>query len=490
MPFSSTSLIDAWPSHRTAWAVLLLVAFATRWQTLGNPVLGFDEQFYAVFADRWLHGAFPYVDIFDRKPIGLFAIFAVAQLIGGPSALAYQLAALCFAVATSFVLYRIGRDFSTPAAALTTASLYLIWLIFAEGHGGQAQVFMNLFMALAAWCTFASRLLSGKALLQTGLVAMLAVGLALQVKYTSVVEGAFFGLYLLHLAWRAYRQVNIVLAFGACWTIAALLPTAVAWGAFAAAGHADAWLFANFWSVLGKLPDGAALRNEGLIEIAIVTLPLVVLAALSSRRPAISPDTYRLAWAWLGAAVLGIVAFGSLSSPQYAMGALMPLVLVTAPAFGREWRRWTLPLFVGVGMIFAQITLARLEYFKGGAAAAAAVAVAATPRPGGCLYVYDGYPALYRLVHACTLTRYLFPGHLNTANEASARGLGVDPAVEVERIMQARPEVVVNEDPPFAGANRTTQAIVARHLAADYRLALRYRTGTDRYRLVYRLKDR
>ena len=50
------------------WLVLLLavVAIAARAQTFGNPVIGFDEQFYLVVGDRMVHGALPVVDSFDR----------------------------------------------------------------------------------------------------------------------------------------------------------------------------------------------------------------------------------------------------------------------------------------------------------------------------------------------------------------------------------------------------------------------------------------
>ena len=61
---------------------LLAFAFLVRAQTFGNPVLGFDEQFYLLVGDRMLHGAIPYVDIFDRKPIGLFLIYDAIRELG------------------------------------------------------------------------------------------------------------------------------------------------------------------------------------------------------------------------------------------------------------------------------------------------------------------------------------------------------------------------------------------------------------------------
>lgn len=62
------------PTRVLSYVVLLLtlVALVARWVTFGNPVIGFDEQFYLLVGDRMLHGAMPFVDIFDRKPVGLF----------------------------------------------------------------------------------------------------------------------------------------------------------------------------------------------------------------------------------------------------------------------------------------------------------------------------------------------------------------------------------------------------------------------------------
>ncbi len=46
----------------------LAVALLIRGPTFGYPLLHIDEQFYLLVGDRMLHGALPYVDIWDRKP--------------------------------------------------------------------------------------------------------------------------------------------------------------------------------------------------------------------------------------------------------------------------------------------------------------------------------------------------------------------------------------------------------------------------------------
>jgi hypothetical protein len=49
--------------------VIVLATLVFRSFHFGNPDVDFDEPFYLLVGDRMLHGAIPYVDIWDRKPI-------------------------------------------------------------------------------------------------------------------------------------------------------------------------------------------------------------------------------------------------------------------------------------------------------------------------------------------------------------------------------------------------------------------------------------
>ena len=78
-------------THRTksearwlAPLVLALAVVATRAIWLGDPAADYDEQLYSLIGLRWLDGALPYADLWDRKPAGLFALFAMAHAVGGP----------------------------------------------------------------------------------------------------------------------------------------------------------------------------------------------------------------------------------------------------------------------------------------------------------------------------------------------------------------------------------------------------------------------
>lgn len=70
--------------HRPAvqFLVLLLITVVLRLDTFGDPNLHGDEVFYHTVGVAMHHGALPYVDVWDRKPFGLFAL---SWLIAGIS---------------------------------------------------------------------------------------------------------------------------------------------------------------------------------------------------------------------------------------------------------------------------------------------------------------------------------------------------------------------------------------------------------------------
>jgi len=66
---SGRALLDVAPL-----LLILLFALAFWSSQFGNPDVDFDEPFYLLVGERLLHGDIAYVDIWDRKPIGLFLI--------------------------------------------------------------------------------------------------------------------------------------------------------------------------------------------------------------------------------------------------------------------------------------------------------------------------------------------------------------------------------------------------------------------------------
>jgi len=110
-----------------------VLALALRGFTFGSPTIQIDEQFYLLVGDRMLHGALPFVDIWDRKPIGLFLIFAAIRMLGGEGIVQYQLVAMLSVVATSLVIWRTARMIASPLGALCAGVAYQLFLSVVSG---------------------------------------------------------------------------------------------------------------------------------------------------------------------------------------------------------------------------------------------------------------------------------------------------------------------------------------------------------------------
>ncbi|MDK2768050.1 MAG: hypothetical protein KYX69_10085 [Sphingomonas sp.] len=482
---AATAPVGFMQSDRMVLALLALLAVAVRFITYGNPALGFDEQFYLLVGDRMVQGELPYVDIFDRKPIGIFLIYAGIRWLGGEGFVQYKLVATLFVIATAWLIYLLARQRAERFGAGLAAALYILWLNLMEGEGGQTPVFYNLLVIGAAWQLFAA-LRAPDRLVPRGALALLLIGLALQIKYTVVFEGMFFGLAFLWLAWTQRMAWGRLVAFATVMVALALLPTALVLLYYWGVGEADAFIFANFSSNAYKENGSSLVQLFKLVELSALFLPLGVVAVVGHRAirdKMVRPDG-QMVRLWLVASVLGVLLYWRFSAPHYAIPLLAPLCVLLAPALDARPRLGA--AIAALALIAGQVVQIQLAAMKGGDAAMRAVAAAAKP-DRGVIFVYNGYPGLYLLTGSPLPSRWSFPGHLNTQDENNPRALGVDPLVETRRILDANPDAIVDTFPAYALGNRETRALLHRVIAERYRPVLCVATR-DRTRVIYRQK--
>lgn len=469
--------------------LFVLLAIALRAHDFGNPVIHVDEQYYLLVGDRMLHGALPYIDFWDRKPLGLFLLFEGMRLLPGNGILAYQWTATLFAAATAGLIALSARRLGArPLGAGAAAIAYLLWLGFLSGRGGQSPVFYNLFMAAAGWATLRLPALAGRrdrrAIVLQGAAVCLLAGLAIQTKYTPVVEGAFFGLAHCWYLHRAGARLPLLSAAALGWALLGLAPTlsAIAWyHALGPQMFAQFW-FSNFASVALRRGYPAAKIAGRLAGTAAQLSPFLVCVALAWRwRPTERRGEHAVAFGWLGAALIGYAMIGAFFD-HYALPLLVPLAIVAAPALGRS--RAALAGSMAVAAILFAFHWGSEPDDRRSAQATAAV-MAAHARQG-CPYVFAGDSILYHLSGTCVPTAYAFPSTLAYAAEQGATG--IDEAAEVRRIMANRPPVVVTMDTPLAPWNRQSLAVMTPLLARDYRLAL-VEPREDAHELVYVRRD-
>lgn len=449
-----------------AAALLLLLAVLLRAADFGNPVIHVDEQYYLLVGDRLRQGAIPYVDVWDRKPVGLFLLYALWSALPGDGILAYQLAATGFAVATAWVLTRAATAVGAGRVGAVAAGVaYLIWLPLLGGRGGQAPVFYTLPVAVAALLALRLPGRSPRAIVASGAVACLLGGLAIQLKPTAAFEGAFVG--LAHV-WALHRRGVAparVAAAALLWIAAGLAPTIAVMAAYRALGPAafDAWWFANVASIFLRPGYPAGEIAMRLLGIAAQLSPLILCAAIGLRRRPLG-EARALAYGWLAAAAIGFLAIGTFFD-HYALPLIAPLAVVAARVL--EANRRILVAAIGLSLLLFAVERAFVPDDRASAREVAAI-VERNSAGRGCPYVFIGDTITYHLAHACLPSPYAFPNLLSYATEQGATG--IDEAGEVRRILGTRPPVIVVSTRSLAIWNRGSIDALKATLRRDYRL--------------------
>ena len=467
------------PSLYRRAAILFVIAIAARALTFGNPIVHVDEEFYFVTARAMLDGALPYVDVWDRKPIGLFLLYLPAAALGYPAGIwAYQAMALLFVAATALGVARLADRAGWQRGAVLSGVAYILWLNFADGQGGQAPIFYNLPMVIAALLIAPDAGHDDAGVrMRRGLGAMALVGCAMQVKYTAVFEGAFFGLWWMwHDRHAANTRARTILR-AVPLVLVALLPTTLAWGWYAAQGHAAAFTMANFTSIFARRSDPAHDLLRNLAWLALMMLPLLVVAAMSRRETAVA----RFVAAWLVVALGGVALFGSWFN-HYALPLMLPAAVCAGGWLGTHRRAAV--TWLCIAFLTGQFLIVKKRNRRGDATQYSQLVAAVGPGPG-TLFVYSGSPMLYVATGRRPLSPWLFPTHLHLKREQGS--IGVDQASEVRRILAARPDrVVVSKQ--FGNERADVHDIVMAELARTYRQTATVRVGKDPV-AVYTLAD-
>lgn len=151
-------------------------------------VEGPDEAFFTEAAHLWTRGALPYVDAFDVKPPGFFALLAFAQNLFGASIETIHGLSLVFTCIAAIAAYRIGSRLGRPGVGLFAALAYPVLSQFLSGDDAYPPL-----EALSALAFLAA--LSPAPALRRAVASGLLIGAAFTIKQTAAFEAlAIFAL--------------------------------------------------------------------------------------------------------------------------------------------------------------------------------------------------------------------------------------------------------------------------------------------------------
>lgn len=433
----------------TTCVLLLAFTLFVRAASLGNPDYHPDETFYLLVGNAMHHGAVPYIDIWDRKPPGLFVFYWLLAAIS-PTVFSFQIAAMGFVTATAWCVVRIAGRWSNQVGAHLAGVIYIAWLQPLLGGGGQAPVFYNLFVA-GAFLLLVRRTeraeLSSNNTSSTNaaeaIIAGLLCGIAVSFKPTAVFEGGFIVLAFVAAEWRsAANWRKPAFLFGVI-GIAAALPTLACAGWYFVHGHFYTYFHATVLSNFEKTRAAPFVFWTTVRYLVALTFLLVAGAALGLGKALEAGKNVRfnrLVLGWLVAALIGFFAVPNFYS-HYALPLLPVLAVCSAPYFAKPPLGVVLAMLslgwalcLGQSFQFSRMQQSRVQFER-------VVAVVRANMPNSSLYVYDGSPWLYAATHARLPTRFVFPEHLMLRTEAGA--IGVDPSTEMAAVLRGQPDVIV-----------------------------------------------
>lgn len=489
-------------ARRRGPVILLAIAaaaLATRIPLLAYPRLYGDEIFYALVGHEWLEGALPYVQIWDVKPPGLFALYALSEAISGDALLGPRLLPLLATLAAAIGLWRIGEEwFADWRIGLLAAIFYCANTLSLGGAMGASELLFAPFVIFGVlYATHAGFAFAA--------LAALLLGCAFTIKQVAAFEG-LLGLILVIRAAQPVARERMRRAAAYC--AAGALPGAAFALIYAAQGKFGLLWESAIVSAFGRTGgDGITLLEGFLLYFAgfKAVLPLLLAGLvlfLERRRLALGPDRDGLARAvgWLAASSAGVLAIRSMYA-HYFLSLVAPLSIVAAKLLvdllARSKR--LLPR-AAAGAAFAALCAYPIAWttFQGewptenrNTEALAERLFALGMRPGADgadLFVADHEVATYLLTDTRPPTRYVIAQHL-TCDFALPHGLRAEDVIDA--VMKAGPRFVVVTEPGKFLACALPERLerVAGHLRKDYVLVDRISDPQEPL-LIYERKGR
>lgn len=464
--------VRQWAGAAGGLAVLsvLLRGFAFFPSVVGHDA--HDESTYLVIARALTHGKRLYLEVWDTKPPGVYiALAAIQQVVTSVAAIRLVGALLIAATGLllSLALYRVTKH---RWASVLSGLCYVVCLsVEREGLIVNTPIFFNLCTAAA----LLSMLVGGR---HWGpLLAGVCCGFGFLFKSVVAVDLVAFGLFVLlapmsgapalwgrreadssvdEAAYLCRGVVPAVSRFSRGFGLLALaigfsIPMVAAVGHFAFRGTLDEFLHVVF--VLPRAYTGGGNFHPGRIAKWIGKMvwfygPVLVLWSFSVRR--LWPSRMALwAVAWLALDFLAAAAPRKWSF-HYTHQLLVPLcfvapiVLVNAQDQVTRWLRGRMRLVVGVlaAVLVVRLAVMKVSYFdQRDIPQEVADFIGPHLAPDDLIYVDTHKQILLYLLERPSLSRYVHPSILTSERLTAAAG--IDPAVEITRILKQGPRFVV-----------------------------------------------
>ena len=484
--------------------MLALGIMAVRLPFFDYNVLSADESVYLMIGAGMRDGHIPYVDIIDRKPIGIFLIYGLADLLFRDAIIGVRIFGALSTLAGSWLLARIGQRFLGlgPVAALLAGLMYATYALLFYGDSGQTPVFFMPFVIAGGGLVLRElrRMRQGRtpSVARLGW-AGLALGLSLQIKYSTFFECVLFGGLVMFFAWQYRRElsrkgISAALLGAGAMMVGGLLPTVVAYAVYIALGHGDAFWFYNITVNLGRpatdFPTGLIVGRAFMFMAAVGPLVFLGTRYFISRLKTPEGGTRFARQRWVHI-VLGLwfmsALLGGLAQQQpyatYFFDTLAPLALMAAATLQsragtpRPVRAvaWSAGVVLGLAVVgYVGLHIQKIRD-NGSPYLPAAIAEDIKAQGAQSLYVFNYYGIMYPMTGLALPTRYPLPDHLLRNLEAAS--FQFDAQAELARIFGNNPSVMLVQYPLSSRIPQDRREMLFAKLDSDYCLWRNYEAG-------------
>ncbi|MFM9935576.1 MAG: ArnT family glycosyltransferase [Novosphingobium sp.] len=463
---------------------IALCSLMVRIWWMDNPVVDHDEQFYSYVATAMLQGQVPYVDIWDRKPIGLFLLYEAAHALLGREAWAYLAMANLFACVGAWLAYRIAAVLADRRTGWVAALLYIIAMTVFGCRGAQSEL---LFAPLCLGMVYLAMVHAGSQ--RAMLLAMFLGGIAIQIKYTAAPFCAVLGVFVLLEDYRRDPALMRVLGRACIYALAGLAPTIAVAAWYFATGHFGDFFYATFVSIFERQPSIGRFHPKTLLVIAPF---LLMMGAGTWARFRLGQTYPRRASALLLVMTAGALASIYLPSNvlAYYYAFLAPFaVLLAVPFYDlRQRSGWFGAAVLVAGLIVAgnfpqNIAAGRADVVQFHALAGRIMASGERRS----LYVFSGPMAVYSATGTRPKAKYPFPFHSAEFGEYGA--LGRPQEQIVREFLALRPAFILARTNFSEYVRSVTAPMVLGELRAHYVPVAQYLILGDRLTLWQRTPD-
>lgn len=193
----------------------LVLAVLFRLPYFYRDVIDWDESVFILMGQSIADGNLPYTEVWDNKPPGGFALFAVVQYLFPQSLLAVRLFGAVLVSLTAFLTYRLAVTVMRREAALLAGTLccFAVSLLASSGQAVMMEHVANPFILLALLFAIGTKLKARDALLLGALLAA-AILIRTNLAYAVIITGAAFVLSWLPEGLSAAARATVFGALG------------------------------------------------------------------------------------------------------------------------------------------------------------------------------------------------------------------------------------------------------------------------------------